>query len=418
MFFKFGQATLSFFFQAGFFLCTIKGRVKAFKEAFLFSRFLGNTSGKTLTLVLITEINMTTANFVAETLNQAGFDTRSADNQTEALALYQERRADLVFTNYYLGSGNGIALLKALRRIDPDFLGVMTTGIGNEQVAREAILSGAFDYVIKNGRFYQNLGAMAEDFIKRHREGIVRRKEESEKQRLEAQVELAGWLDHNFKNIMSAAAGSLSLIDFNNSSQTDEKRREYIEDGLSCIKTAMGLLDKLTALSPAASAEANHIVVANVADEAMLNVKRKIEADPDESLILGPIVKRLSFLNNARALSPQRVVREELLTIFETLFKNALESMPPSKEDPTVIIDIGKNGPYLAAEVRDNGRGMDDRVMRHAFEPLFSTKGLVGVGVSLAIVRSLVLKRRGQVSCESEPGKGSVFRFTYFTDEE
>jgi signal transduction histidine kinase len=373
---------------------------------------------RTLTLVLITEINMTTANFVAETLRLAGFDTRSTDNQTEALAIYQERRADLVFLNYFLNSGNGISLLKALKRMDPDFLGVMTTGIGNEQIAREAILSGAFDYVVKSGNFYQNLGSLAEDFITRHKESLDRRKEELQRQRLEAQTELAGWLDHNFKNIMSAAAGSLSLIDFKNSSQTEEKRREYIDDGLSSIKTAMGLLDKLTAMSRTNSAEANHIVVGTIIDEALVSVRNKIESDPDESSILSPILKRLNFINNSRTLSPQRVVREELFVIFETLIKNAVEAMPSSREDPTVSVTVAKDGPYLVSEVRDNGRGMDERVMRHAFEPLFSTKGLVGVGVSLAIVRSLVLKRLGQVSCESEPGKGSVFRFSYFTDEE
>jgi signal transduction histidine kinase len=360
-----------------------------------------------------------TANYVAETLKAAGFDTRATDSQTEALALYQEHKADLVLTNHHLGSGTGTALLKALRKMDPDFLGVMTTGIGNEDVAREAILSGALDYVIKNGYYYQKLPSMVLDFIVRHKTRKSSRFDLEQKHRLEAQAELAVWFDHNFKNILSALTGSLNLIDFDNDGQSSEKRKEYVRDGLDCVKTAMKLLDSLSALSRSGDAfeTPSPVSVAVLADEAFLEVKRTIEGNSDENVTLGRVLERLRFENYLSRLPILKVVSGDLRTIFSVLIKNAVESMSSKQTNPIVTLKGEMVGPHLCCVVEDNGKGMDETVAKHAFEPLYSTKGLVGVGMSLAMVRSLVLKHLGEVGCESEPGKGSIFRFTYLTED-
>jgi signal transduction histidine kinase len=366
--------------------------------------------------LLISEIDLVAANFICETLSLAGFETRATDSQTEALAIYQEHRADLVFTNQYLAHGDGIALIKALKKIDPDFLGVMMTGVGNERIARDAILSGAFDYIIKDGRFYQNLPSLALGFLQKHKERIVRRKEEDQRLRLGAQEELAGWLDHNFKNILSATLGSLNLIDFSLASQSNEKKQEYILDSRESIISAMKLLDRLTAMTRPESPEgARNVLVSQVVDEAWKGIMDEVTRSPEESAILGPILGKVSFVNNTRSLIPQKAVYGDLFTIFQSLIKNALEALVGS-DAPTIVIEASKDGSYLVCEVKDNGRGMEERVKRHAFEPLFSTKGLVGVGVSLAIVRSLVLRHLGEVECTSELGKGSTFKFTYFTE--
>ncbi|MDR3155119.1 MAG: response regulator [Deltaproteobacteria bacterium] len=372
-----------------------------------------------MTLVLVAEINMVTAEYICGTLARAGFETRAADGQRDALAIYQERRADLVFTNCYLRDGTGVALLKALGKADPDFLGVMATGIGSEGMAREALVSGAFDYVVKNGDFYRDLPELARGFIESHRGRLEARRGLAGSERLEAQVELAGWLDHNFKNILSAALGSLSLLDFDSAAQTGEKRREYVEDTLEALRTGMGLLDSLSALGRSGSREgARQALVSRVADDAYLAARDPAKARPEDRETLAATGGRASFVNNARALPPQRVVSEDLFTVFEALFKNALESLAAVKDSPAVTVDARRDGPYLVCEVTDNGRGMDDKVLRHAFDPLFSTKGQVGVGVSLAIVKTLVQRHLGEITVKSDPGRGTSVRFTYFTGDD
>ncbi|MDR2200175.1 MAG: hybrid sensor histidine kinase/response regulator [Deltaproteobacteria bacterium] len=374
-----------------------------------------------MTLILINEGNIVSANYMADTLRSAGYEARAADGQTEALAIYQERRPDLVLTNYYLGDGSGINFLKALKKLDPESLVVLTTGVGSERIARDCILAGAFDYVVKNVDFYKNLPVMAEDFLARHRESLREKANRDLRVRLEGQVELAGWLDHNFKNILSATMGSLALIDFSNPDQPQEKRREYLEDSLDSVKTAVNLLERLSLMDGSgegSAGDAGRVLVSQVVDAVWEAVKEEVGRAPtEESGALSEILPKVGFSNAARNLEPQPAVYDDLFTIYHVLIMNALESLARKGDSPSITVTAGKDGPYLVSAVRDNGCGMDERTLKHAFEPLFSTKGQVGVGVSLAIARSLVLKHKGEVGAVSVPGEGSVFRFTYFTGE-
>ena len=59
--------------------------------------------------------------------------------------------------------------------------------------------------------------------------------------------------------------------------------------------------------------------------------------------------------------------------------------------------------------VIDRGSGIDPKNLDAIFNPFFTTKP-AGVGLGLAIVSKIVDQHGGNITVESEPGKGSVFR--------
>jgi PAS domain S-box-containing protein len=61
--------------------------------------------------------------------------------------------------------------------------------------------------------------------------------------------------------------------------------------------------------------------------------------------------------------------------------------------------------------VVDTGPGIDDQLLKQIFEPFYTTKP-GGMGMGLAISRSIVESHNGRLWAESEPGKGAAFRFT------
>lgn len=70
-------------------------------------------------------------------------------------------------------------------------------------------------------------------------------------------------------------------------------------------------------------------------------------------------------------------------------------------------------GRYTVLQVEDTGRGMDETVQSHLFEPFFSTKPFgKGAGLGLATVHGLVQQHHGHITVSSEVGRGS--RFTLF----
>lgn len=59
--------------------------------------------------------------------------------------------------------------------------------------------------------------------------------------------------------------------------------------------------------------------------------------------------------------------------------------------------------------IRDNGCGIPPDVLQHVFEPFFTTRHQQGgVGLGLAVARSIVIAHNGTIKAESSPGLGST----------
>jgi two-component system sensor histidine kinase DctS len=96
--------------------------------------------------------------------------------------------------------------------------------------------------------------------------------------------------------------------------------------------------------------------------------------------------------------------------ILLNLLRNALDSMrdtPP--EQRTITIELKASDGYAALAIADRGCGIDPAVADKLFDPLFTTKP-EGMGMGLAICRSVVESHRGRLSFEDNPLGGSVFR--------
>jgi signal transduction histidine kinase len=100
----------------------------------------------------------------------------------------------------------------------------------------------------------------------------------------------------------------------------------------------------------------------------------------------------------------------QLQQVVLNLALNAMDAAQTSPRTREVVLgtSAGRNG-EVEIFVRDTGSGLSPEVRQRAFEPFFSTK-TQGLGMGLAIVRSIVERHHGRVHAENEDAGGAVFR--------
>jgi signal transduction histidine kinase len=92
--------------------------------------------------------------------------------------------------------------------------------------------------------------------------------------------------------------------------------------------------------------------------------------------------------------------------VFTNLVRNSIEAMAGSG----AITIAGKvSGSHLLISVADTGPGMKTETMKRIYEPFFTSKGVLGNGLGLSIVKSNIEIHDGTIECISAPGQGTEF---------
>jgi signal transduction histidine kinase len=102
----------------------------------------------------------------------------------------------------------------------------------------------------------------------------------------------------------------------------------------------------------------------------------------------------------------------EIEQVLINLARNALEAMLDNPGDtPTLTVETRLSDPQtVEVVVRDTGPGLPDGDAA-IFEPFHTTKPR-GLGMGLAICRTIVEAHGGQLAAASNPTRGATFRFT------
>ncbi len=100
---------------------------------------------------------------------------------------------------------------------------------------------------------------------------------------------------------------------------------------------------------------------------------------------------------------------DQLKQIALNLILNAIETSPPGTH-VTLVVRPG-TGDGVVLEVRDEGPGIPPEQLETIFHPFFTTKE-TGTGLGLTLVHQMVVEHGGEITVESEAGRGSTFRVT------
>ena len=180
-----------------------------------------------------------------------------------------------------------------------------------------------------------------------------------------------------------------------------EKVREILADIVADDKRAAAVINGLRAMIKKGETE----FVALDLNEIVSAVAWLMRSDT--------IMRNVSMsLELASDLPKTRGDRVQLQQVVLNLVLNGLEAMREPYAGPrTLVIRTARDGAALRVTVEDSGPGIAKKDLGHIFEPLYTTK-TEGLGMGLAIVRTIVNAHGGAVGAENSPEGGASLRFT------
>jgi len=278
-------------------------------------------------------------------------------------------------------------------RLIQERLGNIQLGRKNEQIAWKGNDEIA-ELINEYNRMVSELAESAEKLARSERESAWR--------------EMAKQVAHEIKNPLTPMKLSTQLL----KRAWDDKAPGF-ENRLERFTQA--LVEQIDTLSHIATEFSNFAQMPKMVNEkvdlvGLLEGEREFHSAIRENLV----VKFENELDEG----PKYVYsdKEQLMRVMNNLIRNAMQAIPPEREG-TILLKLSGNENVYCIEVKDNGNGIPLEIQEKIFRPNFTTKQS-GMGLGLALVKSIIESSKGTISFETSEGNGSSFFVTlpHFSD--
>jgi signal transduction histidine kinase/CheY-like chemotaxis protein len=226
-------------------------------------------------------------------------------------------------------------------------------------------------------------------------------------EKLRALGQMAAGVAHDLNNMLAAILGQAELLRLRVKLPEVQEALQVLytaaSDGAQVVRRLQefGRQQPTTPLFPCA--------LAPIVQEALELTRSRWQ---DEAQRQGRAIEIHTTLDGLPRILGQPAELREALT---NLLLNAVDAMPtggtltlagycePTPEAPTVVV----------LTVTDTGTGMPEEVLRHIFDPFYTTKGARGTGLGLAVVYGILERHGGRIAVASTPGRGTIFTLRF-----
>jgi|GEM_PF-1116984 len=212
-------------------------------------------------------------------------------------------------------------------------------------------------------------------------------------QKMDSLGAMAGAVAHDFNNLLTTILGFAGLLKRSQNMDTEERENlALIEDA---ARRAADLTGRLLSFSRGGLVRFGRVDLRNVVEDTLQLAEPTMHAG----------------LEVRREFSGAPVYVEgdagQLQQALTNIVLNARDAMP---ESGTISVGLRTEGGMAIVRIEDTGPGMDEETRVRIFEPFYTTKPAgSGTGLGMAITYGIVQGHHGDISVESEPGRGTAF---------
>jgi len=214
--------------------------------------------------------------------------------------------------------------------------------------------------------------------------------EKQEKERFKELSLLTSEIAHEIKNPLNSIYLSFGVLE--NYCSQDKDALFYREAIKSEIKRISRILQSYSDLSKEIRPEFDEVTLKDFINEFRLILDEELKA------------QNINFQINTQGNSVFKTDKNLLKQILLNLIKNAAEA------DASIITaNITATIEHLIIEVKDNGKGIEEKIKDSIFKPYISTK-TKGTGLGLHITQRLIVALKGKIELAAHTQGNTIFR--------
>jgi PAS domain S-box-containing protein len=244
---------------------------------------------------------------------------------------------------------------------------------------------------------------------KTQQEMLAAREALAQAQKMEAVGRLTGGVAHDFNNLLTVIRASADLLA--RPGLSDEKRQRYVKAIAETAERAALLTGQLLAFARRQPLKPEKFDVATRLGGMGQIIHTTLGSPVQVSYMIEPDVGAVEADPNQfeTAILNMAINARDAMSAGGTLRISAkrMDRIPATRGHVAV------KGSFVAVSIEDSGTGIEEETLARIFEPFFTTKEInKGTGLGLSQVYGFAKQSGGEVSVESELGKGS--RFTLY----
>jgi signal transduction histidine kinase len=215
--------------------------------------------------------------------------------------------------------------------------------------------------------------------------------------------ELIALVSHELRTPLTSIVGYLELVQ----EDEDELNQEH-RDHLEVVqRNAHRLLGLVSDLLFAAQVQAGRVTL----EKDLVNVSELLDEAVAAALPTAGD-RQIDITVHASDVAQVMGDRQRLAQVLDNLLSNALKFTPPNG---SVVVSMFARDTTVLIEVSDTGLGISPADQKKLFTRFFRAeaamqKAIKGTGLGLSIVKAIVEGHGGEITVESEEGKGATFR--------
>ena len=347
---------------------------------------------------------------IERTLRKEGmsFSSKRVDSQEEFSSCLEHFQPDVILSDHALPQFNSLEALKICRKQAVNVPFILVTGTVSEEFAVSCLKQGADDYVLKSNMV--RLPSAIQNALKQRHHEVKRKKAErtlrtQNEELIKINKELDSFVysvSHNLRAPLMSVLGLINLVqlEHKNSDQAINNYFKMMQQSIHKLdETLKEILDYSRNARSALSV--SEVDICKMVEESFERMKymegsgsiaKSVEASQDQP-----------FFTDSYRLS----------VIINNLVSNAIKYRDIHKESHSLKVSAEVSGTDLKLTFVDNGIGIEKEFIPRIFEMFYrATERSEGAGLGLYIVRETVEKLHGNISVESQIGKGTTFRVT------